>query len=246
MLCLCALCVFFALNSTHSIFSHSFQANQEVSVLHASTSITVVINDGPTKTTKKLIWAPAGRPIHSVGHLTPKALFLKKCKCSSASLPMLFRFCSPRFCSPRCVQVRGFPWKTDFGSTCRSIILWIWWLWFQSQEYTVSRCIAENSTQKANYGRNQILCSSAARMCFTLIISLFFLLLLTVESKPNSPIPLSASASGYNWSRTEKKSQHSYHVMVVWITLRKTTRSWLLVSVVKVTPSVIFPESDSR
>lgn len=57
-----------------------FQASQEVSVLHVNTLITVVINDGPIKTTKKLTWEHVGRPIHLVVPLTLKASFSRKCR----------------------------------------------------------------------------------------------------------------------------------------------------------------------
>lgn len=74
----------------------------------------------------------------------------------------------------------------------------------------------------------------------------FVFVLVSVVLKPNSRILLSASASEYNWSRMARKSPLSYHVTAAWITSKKTMKFWSPVSVVKVMPSVIFPEFDSR
>lgn len=68
------------------VFSLVLQESPEVFELPGSTWTTAVTSDGRTRTTKKPIWAPAGRPIHSVEHLTPKELSWRRCKCPKISL----------------------------------------------------------------------------------------------------------------------------------------------------------------
>ena len=50
----------------------------------------------------------------------------------------------------------------------------------------------------------------------------------------------------FSLSKMAKRSPLSYQMTVAWITLKKTMKFLSLVSVVPVTPSVIFPVSDSR
>jgi hypothetical protein len=57
-----------------------FQVNHAESELLASTRSTDVTNAGPTRTTRRLTWAHAGRPIPSPVHPTPRESFLKKCE----------------------------------------------------------------------------------------------------------------------------------------------------------------------
>merc|ERR1712004_524689 len=66
------------------------------------------------------------------------------------------------------------------------------------------------------------------------------------ESKLNSQTLLFENASGSNWSRTVKESLLSFPAMVRSTTSKKTMRFSSLVSVVRATPSVISPVSDSR
>lgn len=64
--------------------------------------------------------------------------------------------------------------------------------------------------------------------------------------RPSSPTLPSESVSECNSRRTTRESLASYPAMVVCPSSMRTTRSSSLVSVVQVTPSVIFRESDSR
>merc|ERR1712029_537855 len=57
---------------------------------------------------------------------------------------------------------------------------------------------------------------------------------------------LSVSVSEFSSSRTERRSQLSSPMTVVSTSSKKTTRFWSLDSVVRVMPSEIFPELDSK
>jgi len=56
------------------------QASLEVCALPESMWTTVATSVGPTRTTRRLIWAQDGRPIPSVVLPTPRVLCLRRCK----------------------------------------------------------------------------------------------------------------------------------------------------------------------
>lgn len=119
----------------------------------------------------------------------------------------------------------------------RSISSWTWYFNFQSQDYTVSGCLRFFNFKQTTIGYSaKPLDHSSHRNS-----SLF-----SVESKLSSLTLPSVSAFVSNWSRTARKSPHSYPVTVAWTTLKRTMKFWLLDSVVKVMLSVTFPELDLR
>lgn len=70
-------------NNCHWLTSFSrFQASLEVWGPPESTWTTAGTSDGPIKTTRRLTWAPDGRPTPSEALLTPRELFWRKCKYS--------------------------------------------------------------------------------------------------------------------------------------------------------------------